>query len=688
MLLPMRAVAAVCALAAGAWAQPTISSLSPEATTAGSGALTMTIRGSGFGNGVSVRFGARSLPVVILSSTTLQVQLGAELLRTEGLVEVRVDLPGLVASSNALIFLLRPPIQFITPPALMAAASGQLFLQAISVTGGSPPYRFDVAGGSPPVGLSLNPATGALAGFPSGDGNYTFTIAVTDAASVQSLRTFTMTVVRPISISGPTILPAAIVSHAFQTQLAAAGGLLPYRWSIVNGTPPAGITMSATGLLGGFPSAAGSFEFSIQVTDSAGLTAVTKLSLTVRTALVILAVGQWQDSLVGSGFQQTLAAAGGLPPYQWRLPSGSLPPGVSLDPNTGILYGLLAAVGTFRFTVQVGDAGGQTAAIELTLTAIARLAITTEASLPAATLGADYSARLAATGGSTPYRWTVSAVPAGLGFDAATSTLQGRPTVAGFFRIPVAVVDAGGLKSERQFVLDIGLPRAPGLILSGMTGGISPAKQYLLQAQIAEPYPAQIDGVITMEFAPAPGLPDDLAVQFSNGTRSISFRIPAGATDVVFPVPLIAVQSGTVAGTIHLATRTVAQGLLLDPQPAVEIWQMQAQIPVLDAVLFLRTPAGFDVRVTGFSNTRDLTKATFRFQPAPGADLRTVEIEIPLQALAANWFAGAESDRFGGMFSYQQSFLLQGDASAASAVTVELGNGIGNSQRLTATAGR
>ncbi|MBK5294659.1 MAG: IPT/TIG domain-containing protein, partial [Acidobacteriia bacterium] len=91
--------AALCGLAilllfaANALAQPTISFISPDATTAGSNAFTMTIHGSGLVKGATVWFGVRNLPAVLLNATTLQVQLGAELLRMEGSVEVRVDSP-------------------------------------------------------------------------------------------------------------------------------------------------------------------------------------------------------------------------------------------------------------------------------------------------------------------------------------------------------------------------------------------------------------------------------------------------------------------------------------------------------------------------------------------------------------------------------------------------------------------
>src|SRR4029077_15867893 len=82
--------------------------------------------------------------------------------------------------------------------------------------------------------------------------------------------------------------------------------------------------------------------------------------------------------------------------------------------------GTPTGAGSATFTVRVTDAASRTATQSLTLAVIASLAITTT-TLPAATVGAAYGQQLAATGGSTPYSWSLDAgsPPPGLTLSAA-----------------------------------------------------------------------------------------------------------------------------------------------------------------------------------------------------------------------------------------------------------------------------
>jgi len=65
----------------------------------------------------------------------------------------------------------------------------------------------------------------------------------------------------------------------------------------------------------------------------------------------------------GQAYQQTLAARGGVPFYDWRVTSGALPAGLSLDRFTGTISGTPSAAGTYSFTVELRDYDSQSAPV-------------------------------------------------------------------------------------------------------------------------------------------------------------------------------------------------------------------------------------------------------------------------------------------------------------------------------------
>ena len=99
------------------------------------------------------------------------------------------------------------------------------------------------------------------------------------------------------------------------------------------------------------------------------------------------------------------------------------------------------------------------------------------------------------------------------------------------------------------------------------------------------------------------------------------------------------------------------------------------------SVQVVSTSSGFDVRVTGYATTREVTQGTFRFSGAASAS--PIVVSVPLSITSATWFQSASSGKFGGQFGLVQSFTWQGQpASGLNAVSVSLTNAQGASAEM------
>jgi hypothetical protein len=131
----------------------------------------------------------------------------------------------------------------------------------------------------------LSPSSGAITGTPTAAGNFTFTVQVTDSASITASKAFTLSIASGLTISNAPTLPGGTAGTAYSLTLAAVGGATPYTWSITAGALPSGVAINpATGGITGTPTAAGSVAFTAKVTDNSSASASKAFTLVIASA--------------------------------------------------------------------------------------------------------------------------------------------------------------------------------------------------------------------------------------------------------------------------------------------------------------------------------------------------------------------------------------------------------------------
>jgi hypothetical protein len=120
----------------------------------------------------------------------------------------------------------------------------------------------------------------------------------------------------------------------------------------------AAMTAAAGDELRGTPTTDGTYTFSVRVTDDASETATQSLSIVVASPLSVPAISTTAlpDAAIDEAYTFTLSATDGVLPYSWGVVDGQLPPGLSLDADSGVISGTPVLAGPFVFTVLVQDA--------------------------------------------------------------------------------------------------------------------------------------------------------------------------------------------------------------------------------------------------------------------------------------------------------------------------------------------
>lgn len=232
---------------------------------------------------------------------------------------------------------------------------------SLSASGGTAPYKWSMAGGQLPAGLTLSSA-GEISGTPTTAQQNSFTVEVTDASSTTAKAALAISVASTASTLKilTASLPSGTVQVSYSASLSATGGSAPYNWSVLSGQLPAGLSLSSSGAITGIPTMAIQDSFVVEVSDSASPTGTARATLTLGVAPGQTGGGlQISSAALPAGTSQTsyvatLLVSGGTAPYTWSLASGQLPAGLTLS-RSGEISGTPSTTGQSSFVVEAAD---------------------------------------------------------------------------------------------------------------------------------------------------------------------------------------------------------------------------------------------------------------------------------------------------------------------------------------------
>ncbi len=321
--------------------------------------------------------------------------------------------------------------------ALPAGSTGQNYVASLRTVGQTGAVRYSLRSGSLGEGLSLS-SNGEIRGVPQRAGTYSFVVEAIDSQGQTAQASLSLTITNQSLVVSDLGLPSGMVGQPYTATIAASGGVPPYVYALTSGGV-AGLTLSSAGRLSGTPTQAGLFLLSVRITDSTGANITATVPLRIQSLVLPLQISSFAPPAgeLHFNYQFAFSASGGRAPFRWRVAEGSLPNGTRLE-SDGLLRGVVAAVGTYRFLVEVLDANGTAARTLVTV------AVPAARSLPRAFVGRPFAARLPGLlSGAALSANAFGNLPEGLRIEAGGEIL-GIPQVAGLYTFGVRGVNERG----------------------------------------------------------------------------------------------------------------------------------------------------------------------------------------------------------------------------------------------------
>ena len=352
----------------------------------------------------------------------------------------------------------------------------------VSVSGGSGNYKYSIFGAPDSVKIS---SLGRITGKPTQRGDFTILVRVRDTPSSDDGATgtappITGSVSFKMYVQGPLVLGSIPKVNATKgeeitaIQVSASGGGKPYKY-FMSGAPsgivisssggsntsstssgPSGSAISSseasiTASITGTPTTTGTSTIKVKVCDANSKVDSILFTMTVYPPLTLGSISNVTETQNQAITAIQASASGGRGTYTYSM--SGVPSGISIS-SSGRITGTPTTTGTSTIKVKVRDADSRRDSTSFTMKVYSPLTLGSISNVTATKNQAITAIQASASGGRTPYTYSISGAPSGITM-SSSGRITGTPTTTGTSTIKVKVRDADSRRDSTSFTLSV-----------------------------------------------------------------------------------------------------------------------------------------------------------------------------------------------------------------------------------------
>ena len=334
-------------------------------------------------------------------------------------------------------------VAITSPITLNAAVKNKAYSLQLKASGRNPITWKTV--GSLPKGLTLS-ESGLISGIPTKNGSYKIRIKAINDYSAET-KIFKLSISNPVEITTTKFKNGAYGKN-FALAMK-ANGTKPITWT-ASGLPTGLNINERTGFISGVLKTHGNFSVDITASNTAG--DVTKTFDFMVNGVAPKISGRLERGELNTLYYSCFNLVRGTEPITWSV-DGDIPAGLEFDSTSGILSGTPTEFGTYELTITASNYAGSTSKSTTLRINGKAPKIKTQARLPDATVGEEYSVVLEATGSPT-IEWTAENLPAGLTLE--DNEIWGTPEESGdMHTITITATNSVSPSKTKRFYLKI-----------------------------------------------------------------------------------------------------------------------------------------------------------------------------------------------------------------------------------------